>query len=76
MWAYMVVGDISKFFHGLIQFIFRSEFIKVCAFVFQRVEVPFHWRIVVRISGFIMNQNGKKWTPQIPLMNEGLGELM
>lgn len=24
----------------------------------------------------IMNQNGEKWNPLIPLMNEGLGELM
>ena len=48
----MVVSNISKFLHSLVQFIFRPEFIDVGTFVLQGVEVPLHWRIVVWIPGF------------------------
>ena len=48
----MVVRDISEFLHGLVQFLICSEFIELGAFVLQSVEVPFHRRIVVRVSGF------------------------
>jgi hypothetical protein len=48
----MVVSCISKFFYGLVQIILRPEFVQVGAFVFQSVEVPFHWRIVVWVPCF------------------------
>ena len=50
--AYMVVRDISEFLHGLVQFLICSEFIELGTFILQGVEVPFHWRIVVGVSGF------------------------
>jgi len=49
--ACMVVGGIGEFFHCLIQFLLRLEFIQVGAFVLKCVEVPLHWRIVVWVSG-------------------------
>ena len=50
--AYMVVRDISEFLHGLVQFLICSEFIELGTFILQGIEVPFHWRIVVGVSGF------------------------
>ena len=50
--AYMVVCDISEFLHALVQFLLCPELIEFGAFILQGVEVPFHWRIVVWISGF------------------------
>lgn len=50
--AYMVVRDIGEFLHGLVQFLICSEFIELGTFILQGVEVPFHWRIVVWVSGF------------------------
>ena len=48
----MVVGDIGEFFYYLVHLLLRPEFIQIGAFVFQGVEIPFHRRIVVRVSGF------------------------
>ena len=48
----MVVRDISEFLHGLVQFLICPEFIELGTFILQGVEVPFHWRIVVGVSGF------------------------
>ena len=48
----MVVRDISEFLHGLVQFLICPEFIELGTFILQGVEVPFHWRIVVWVSGF------------------------
>ena len=50
--AHMVVGGIGEFFHSLIQFLFRPEFVQIGAFILQSVEVSLHRRIVVWISGF------------------------
>ena len=50
--AYMVVRDISEFLHGLVQFLLCPELIEFGTFILQGVEVPFHWRIVVWVSGF------------------------
>ena len=52
VWAYMVIGNISKFLHSLVQFLFPSEFIELGTFVLQGVETLLHWRIVVWIFGF------------------------
>lgn len=48
----MVVSGISEFLHGPVQLHLRSEFIEVGTFILQCVKVPFHWRIVVWVSGF------------------------
>ena len=48
----MVVRDISEFLHGLVQFLLCPEFIELGTFILQGIEVPFHWRIVVGVSGF------------------------
>ena len=50
--AYMVVCDISEFLYGLIQFLICSKFIEFGTFIFQCVKVPFHWCIIVWVSGF------------------------
>ena len=52
MGAHMVVGDIGEFFYYLVHLLLRPEFIQIGAFVFQGVEIPFHRRIVVRVSRF------------------------
>ena len=48
----MAVRDISEFLHDLVQFLICSEFIELGTFILQGIEVPFHWRIVVGVSGF------------------------
>ena len=50
--AYIVVRGISEFLHDLVQFLICSEFIEPGTFILQGVEVLFHWRIVVGVSGF------------------------
>ena len=52
--AYMAVRDISEFLHGLVQFLICPEFIELGTFILQGVEVPFHRRIVVGVSGFAL----------------------
>lgn len=52
MGADMVVVDISKFFHSVIQGDIRLEIEKVGAFVFQGVEVSLHRGVIVRIASF------------------------
>ena len=47
----MVICDIGEFFHCLIQGCFFPEFIQVCAFVLQCVEISLHRGIVVWVSG-------------------------
>ncbi len=48
----MVVGGIGEFLHSPVHLLLRPKFIQVGAFVLQGVEVPLHWRIVIRVSGF------------------------
>lgn len=48
----MIICAIGEFLHSPVQFLFRSKFIQVSAFVLKRVEVSLHWRIVIWISGF------------------------
>ena len=48
----MIIGNICEFLHCLVQTFLRSEFVHVRAFILQRVEVPLHGRVVIRISGF------------------------
>ena len=45
----MIVGNICEFLHGLVQFLLCTKFIQVGTFVFQRVEIPLHGRIIVWI---------------------------
>ena len=52
MGAHMVVGDIGEFFYYLVHLLLCPEFIQIGAFVFQGVEIPFHRRIVIRVSRF------------------------
>ena len=47
----MVAGDIGEFLYGPAQLLLRLEVIQVGALMFKCVKVPFHWRIIVRISG-------------------------
>ncbi len=47
----MVIADIYKFLHCLVESFFCPEFIQIDAFVFQSVKVPLHWCIVIRASG-------------------------
>ena len=51
MRPHMVICDIGEFFHCLIQGCFFPEFIQVCAFVLQCVEISLHRGIVVWVSG-------------------------
>ena len=48
----MVIRGIGEFLHCLVHLLLRPEFIQIGAFVLQSVEVPFHRRIVVWVSGF------------------------
>ena len=48
----MVLRDISKFFHRLIQCLLRLEIVQIDAFIFQCVEMPFHRGVVVWTSYF------------------------
>ena len=48
----MVVSDIGEFLHGLVQFLLCAKFIQVGTFIFQRVEIPLHGRIIIRIPCF------------------------
>lgn len=52
VWTYMVVGNIGEFLHSPVHLLLCPKFIQVSAFVLQGVEVPLHWRIVVRVSSF------------------------
>ncbi len=46
----MVVCDIGKFFHCLVQRLLCLALVQIDAFVFQCVEIPFHRCVVVRAS--------------------------
>ena len=48
----MVVCDIGKFFHRLIQSFFCMKLVQIDAFVFQSVKISFHGGIVVGISRY------------------------
>lgn len=52
MGADMVVVDVSKFFHSVIQSVIRMEIKEVGAFVFQSVEVSLHRGIIIRTASF------------------------
>ena len=52
MGTHMIIGNICEFLHCLVQTFLSSKFIQVRAFILQRVEVPLHGRIVIRIPGF------------------------
>ena len=46
----MVIRDISKFFHRMIQRFLCLELVQIDAFIFQCVEIPFHRGVVVWTS--------------------------
>ena len=48
----MIVRCVSKFFYCCIQSFFCLVFMLIDQFIFQRVEIPFHWCIIIWISGF------------------------
>lgn len=52
MRADMIIGNIGKFLHCLIQTFFCLEFIQIDAFILQCIEITFHRCIVIWISGF------------------------
>lgn len=45
----MIISNICKFFHRPVHLFLCPEFIQVRTFILQRVEVPFHRRIIIRI---------------------------
>lgn len=46
----VIIADIRKFLKSLIEWFFRLKLIWIRAFVFQSINIPFHWCIIVRIS--------------------------
>ena len=48
----MVVCDIGKLFHRLIQRLLCLELVQIDAFIFQCVKIPFHRSVIVRWSCF------------------------
>ena len=50
MGAGMVIVDIRKFLHGLIERFLCLEPIQIGAFIFQGIKVFLHWCIVIWIS--------------------------
>ena len=48
----MVIGDIRKFFHGLIKCFLCLKLIQIGTFIFQGVKVSLHWCIVIWVSSF------------------------
>ena len=49
----MIVRCVSKFFYCCIQSFFCLVFMLIDQFIFLRVEISFHWCIIIWISGFI-----------------------
>ena len=48
----MIVRCVSKFFYCCIQSFFCLVFMLIDQFIFLRVEISFHWCIIIWISGF------------------------
>ena len=48
MRTHVIIGNICEFLHCLIQTFFCPELIQICAFILQRIEIPFHGGIVIR----------------------------
>lgn len=52
MWTNMVICVICKFLYCPVKRFFCMKFVQFYAFIFLRVKLPLHRRIIVRISSF------------------------
>ena len=48
----MVIRHVSIFLYRLVQFFFRFVAVLIDQLILKSIEVTFHWRIVIWISGF------------------------
>ena len=46
----MVIADIGEFFYALAERFFCLKLIQIGAFVFQRIEIPLHRRVIIWLS--------------------------
>ena len=65
MRAYMIVVDIGKFLHCLVEFFLCFELIQICAFILQCIEVTLHRCIVIGITCFAHTLRHIHWLAKI-----------